>query len=251
MWDSEGNRIYSGSDLSNGSTISRNASGEYYVNGIDGTSLVNTVTPLVDCYGYFFLCIGNTTSTTKAVDAQIELGSTATDYEAYNGHTYTTPLGRTVYGADVEVVGGELTDKMGMVTLNGTESGWTYNSATLGFIRTMDEMKSGNAQNGLSDKFATISNNGSFGVRFGGNNKILYFNHITDNISGVTDVESWKSWLADNPTQVCYPLATPQTYSLTGQEVEILKGANNIWSDGDVTVDYYADIQLYIEKKLG
>ena len=251
LWDSEGNRIYSGSDLSNGSTISRNASGEYYVNGIDGTSLVNTVTPLVDCYGYFFLCIGNTTSTTKAVDAQIELGSTATDYEAYNGHTYTTPLGRTVYGADVEVVGGELTDKMGMVTLNGTESGWTYNSATLGFIRTMDEMKSGNAQNGLSDKFATISNNGSFGVRFGGNNKILYFNHITDNISGVTDVESWKSWLADNPTQVCYPLATPQTYSLTGQEVEILKGANNIWSDGDVTVDYYADIQLYIEKKLG
>ena len=51
--------------------------------------------------------------------------------------------------------------------------------------------------------------------------------------------------------QLVYELATPQTYSLTGQEVEILKGSNNIWSDGDVTVDYYADIQLYIEKKLG
>lgn len=41
--------------------------------------------------------------------------------------------------------------------------------------------------------------------------------------------------------QVVYELATPVTYQLTPQEIQTLKGANNIWADtGDVTVEYLA-----------
>ena len=52
--------------------------------------------------------------------------------------------------------------------------------------------------------------------------------------------------------QFVIPLATPQTYQLTPTEVKTLLGSNNVWADsGDVTIEYYADTKLYIDKKLG
>lgn len=51
---------------------------------------------------------------------QLELGSTATDYEPYQGTTYTTSLGRTVYGGTLDVVSGELiVDKGYIASYNG------------------------------------------------------------------------------------------------------------------------------------
>ena len=49
---------------------------------------------------------------------------------------------------------------------------------------------------------------------------------------------------------LCYELATPQTYQLTPQEIQLLLGTNNVWSDGNVTLVYSADIQRWVEKKL-
>lgn len=210
----------------------------------NGDKFLTVAVPTNAVLGKF--CIFNKT---LASDIQLELGSTATDYEAFDGDTYTTDLGRTVYGGTLDVVTGELVVDRAMVTYDGTEN-WSSNGANLGFIRTEDDMRIGNAQSGYCNRFATISNNGSFGVRFGGNNAVIYFNHITDNISDVTDLASWKTWLANNPTQIVYPLATPQTYQLTPTEVSLLLGQNNVWSDGDVVVTYNADIQRYIEKKL-
>lgn len=46
---------------------------------------------------------------------------------------------------------------------------------------------------------------------------------------------------AMNGVQLCYELATPVTYHLTAQEVQMLLGENYVWSDGgDVNVQYYA-----------
>lgn len=42
------------------------------------------------------------------INFQIELGSTATTYEPYNGHTYTIPLGQTVYGGTLNTADGSL-----------------------------------------------------------------------------------------------------------------------------------------------
>lgn len=173
---------------------------------------------------------------------QLELGSTATTYEPYNGTTYSvtwqTEAG-TVYGGTIDLTTGVLTVTHGLVTLDGTETGWSANTPNAGFIRTINEMKSGNAQTGYCDRFATISNNGSFGVRFGGNNQITYFNHITDNVSGITTLDDWKAWLDNNPTTLVYPLATPQTYQLTPTEVKTILGTMNIFADtGNISVEY-------------
>ena len=65
-----------------------------------------------------------------------------------------------------------------------------------------------------------------------------------------TDATDFKT--AMNGVQLCYELATPQTIQLTAQQIDLLLGTNNVWSDGgEVTVVYSADIQLYIQKKLG
>jgi len=155
--------------------------------------------------------------------------------------TWQTEAG-TVYGGSIDLTTGVLTVTHGLVTLDGTETGWSANTPNSGFIRILNDMKSGNAQTGYCDRFATISNNGSFGVRFGGNNQITYFNHITDNVSGITTLDDWKTWLGNNPTTLVYPLATPQTYQLTPTEVKTLLGVNNIFADtGDISVDYQTE----------
>ena len=52
--------------------------------------------------------------------------------------------------------------------------------------------------------------------------------------------------------QVVYELAEAQTVQLTPTEVKTLQGQNNLWSDtGNISVEYRADVELYIEKKIG
>ena len=51
--------------------------------------------------------------------------------------------------------------------------------------------------------------------------------------------------------QVVYPLATPTTIQCDPQTVQTLIGDNNVWGGSDVSIDYYADTKLYIEKMLG
>ena len=70
-------------------------------------------------------------------DIMVEVGSTASAYEPYQGTTYTTDLGRTVYGGTLEQVGGQLTDSMGYIA--------SYNGETIGepWISDRDEYVAG------------------------------------------------------------------------------------------------------------
>jgi hypothetical protein len=64
-----------------------------------------------------------------------------------------------------------------------------------------------------------------------------------------TDPTAFKT--AMNGVQLCYELATPQTYQLDPQTIDLLLGDNNVWTDcGSVEVTYKADVGLYIDKKL-
>jgi hypothetical protein len=58
--------------------------------------------------------------------------------------------------------------------------------------------------------------------------------HRTD-VANITDLNAFKAAFPD--TQICYYLATPLTYQLTGTDIVTLVGDNYIWSDsGDVTI---------------
>lgn len=172
---------------------------------------------------------------------QIELGSTATEYEPYNGQSYNTQLGQTVYGGTLDVVSGVLTVDRATVNL-GTMS-WNYYSAG----STSDKAifysplagavgkPNSNVANCMAEKYKTdsvngvLSNVGGIGI---------------SNNSNPPNVWVSTSSQSDTPSgQLCYELATPQTYQLTPQQVQTLIGQDNVWSeDGEVSVVFAKSI---------
>ena len=62
-----------------------------------------------------------------------------------------------------------------------------------------------------------------------------YNGYILIKDSNYSDAATFKT--AMSGVQLCYELATPLTYQLTGQDIITLVGDNYIWSDsGDVTI---------------
>ena len=173
--------------------------------------------------------------------------STDHDYHAYNGTSYTTDLGRTVYGGEVEVVEGELTDKMGVVDL-GTLN-WQYQGQNCFFASLNGSLTNGNI---ISDRFVIATKSigalredlsiGLFG--YYGNNTVS----IKDTRYDDTTISAFVASL--DGAQGCYELATPQTYQLTPTEVALLKGTNNVWSDGDITLEYGQDPNVIVNPTL-
>lgn len=154
-----------------------------------------TITLTADAWVYSRIQVVSGATVSGTIYPQIEIGSTATDFEPYHGNTYPIPLGHTVYGGTLDVTTGELIVDKGYIA--------SYDGETL-------------PSTWMSDR----------------------------------DVYS----AGETPTtgaQVVYELAEPQTYTLTPQQVTLLKGINNVFADaGTVEVAYSADIQMYIDKKI-
>lgn len=168
--------------------------------------------------------------------------------DAEDGNTYTTALGRTVYGGTLDVVSGVLTVDRAMVTLNGSETWGSSNGTVTACMRVQTRMSvrfKPNTSNAslvgdISSAFVEVTpvqtwdGTVGFSVSTDANPYLHFCQTGQKNMS----VEAWKTYLASNPIQVVGLLATPQTYQLTPTEVSLLLGTNNIWADsGDVEVD--------------
>ena len=175
--------------------------------------------------------------------------------DAQDGTTYPTTWqteAGTVYGGTVDLVTGVLTVTHGYKVYDGSESGWNTYGSDATFWILVDGKKTGwqtsfcNAFNNVNYAWALPD----YGV---------YCDYTTDNRCyfrqpnvEVASLADWETWLENNPVQICYELATPQTYQLTGQQIACLLGQNNVWADcGNVEVQYKADVQRWVEKKLG
>ena len=176
----------------------------------------------------------------------IRVSGASAEYEPYTGTTTTTALGRTVYGGTLDVVSGVLTVTYGYVDL-GTLS-WTYSTSydTPVFTTSRANLNAKpNSANCISsvyvakDHFWAESGN-DFCVASG-------LNWVNVSNSNYTDATSFKS--AMSGVQLCYELATPQTYTLTPTEISTLLGENNVWADsGDVEITYRRDINIVIDE---
>lgn len=246
-------------------TISVDFSGETYgmyyreANDAENTSLWNSglstteKTFTIEEGIYRFWVYRNTNAggvdPTKIIHVQIELGSPATAYAPYNGNTYTTQLGQTVYGCTVDLVSGVLTVDMGIVNLASldytiaTSSGVTVFRNNIGAKSVSDNMQHGLTSiypfagtrfiSNMPNKTWMIDAQGRFYIR-------------DDTYTTKEDIQ-----LAMTGQQLCYELATPLVIQLTATEITTLLGENTVFSDsGDVAVTYKADIQKYIDKKI-
>ena len=187
-------------------------------------------------------------------DISINYPSTDHDYHAYNGQTYTTDLGRTVYGGTLDVVSGSGKETLRKFVLDGTiadaDFGLTVNQTYTRMNYAPFASVGIKGATFISNIFAFVSDQSEIGVNkiWGNGSAPRMFLGLPTTVT--TKAEA-RQWFADNPTEVVYPLAEPLTYQLTPTEVALLKGQNNVWTDsGEVEVTYKADVGLYIDKKL-
>lgn len=178
-------------------------------------------------------------------EAMIFYGNTASAYEPYEPITETDiSFPSPVYGGTLDVVAGVLTVLWKRVLLKGEPSG--VSSTYQGSLYYN--------QNILSDA--------DFEKEFVCN-RLKYVGYTTTNFAYGTCINNGRSsfnlwvretvfadkaeaeaWLADNDTEICYQLKTPQEITLTPEQITALKGNNTIWSDANGSMT-----AIYLKKK--
>ena len=159
----------------------------------------------------------------------VEFGSTATTYEPYTN---------TVYGGTLDVEKGELTVDRGIVDLGTLD--WTYQSNYARFRATLPGRWG-------TDNDSYVPNN-ELKCEIYPPCSTAYTRQLSDFVNGIatgtttnnyiyskdnrySDANDYKT--AMNGVHLIYELATPRTISLTPEQVQLLKGQNTIWTDGD------------------
>ena len=186
-----------------------------------------TLTEATNCYMRIYVYSAAGTLSNVVFSPQIEKGEDATSFIKHQGTTHAIPLGQTIYGGTADVVGGNGVKDYGYILLNGTES-WSEYPQQNGFSVNLTDSVA-DSTDMLCNLFPIVSTVANFGLRL--TQSQLRFCHITDNISGVTDLATWKTWLSNNNVQVVYPLATATAFSFTETNIPTLSGVNNIYAD--------------------
>ena len=193
--------------------------------------------------------------TVEISNIQLELGSTATAYESYQDSSvsvdWSTEAG-TVYGGTIDVATGLLTVGWKTHIFNGSERWDFWNNVFVNYDLTDIVNPTSVSQDTviIADRFKPNGVTYRAGCGDGNIIKVVSASaQIACYSSTYTDIDAFKASLVSNPMTVCYKLATPQTYQLTGQQLKTLLGTNNVWADtGNVSVTYPADTKMFIEK---
>lgn len=215
--------------------------------------LAFTYTPVEDIDARFTLFSAWGTAVQTSVvygEIQIEVGSTATAYEPYQGSTITTNLPQTVYGGVLDVVSGALTVDTNHVDLGSLD--WITVSPAIpdGFGararftgRTIGtDVKAPICEAytfggvGTTSQIANRIENGEF--MYQSTNNFVWFRN--DAYSTVADLKESLSGV-----YAIFERAEPIEIQLTPTEVKTLLGANNIWADAgtvEITVGSLSEL---------
>ena len=177
----------------------------------------------------------------------IEEGSTASNYAPYSGTTLSVTFPDTVYGGSHEFVSGGLTSEWATATFDGSnDENWSlWGGAFVTYGTTPNIANSDTVSQTniivMADRFK------AGGVNYRGAQGQGEIIKVVDNNSYIAvdptnfaDVNEFKAYLANNPMQIIYKLATPTEISLTPQEISTLRGENNVWGSGDIELTYKA-----------
>ena len=197
---------------------------------------------------------------------QLEVGSTATAYEAYSAPevksiSWESEAG-TVYGGSLNVTTGVLTVTHNLFVYNADN---VPTMSLAGMAAALGEKKRifinqtgisrGKGQTVLDnvycDKYKTVSASTQYtgveGIAIRDNATTGFYIYDED----IQTVAAWQDEIRTNGLTIAWEIDTPEVYQLEPEEVKTLLGVNNIYADtGDVEVTYRADIDLYIAKKI-
>lgn len=165
-------------------------------------------------------------------------------------------FGQTVYGGTLDATGGTLTVTQQVDTFDGSsDEGWTLQ--TWSYSRRYFRVTLSKTYKKVDHGFVGVSANwlpaisdaqdgsytlSSLRLRSSSTASNYLFLLLGTDIPDVTTVAELRAYLAENPLQVSYPVATPTTLTVTPPAIQTSVGENYIWSDtGDVTVAYYSN----------
>ena len=174
------------------------------------------------------------------LEIQLEVGSTPTPYEPYQGETSTLTLPETIYGGTVDAVTGvgskeAIMFELAIADMNNEEDypGWKNVSNLTAAVGDeynnrlkKEPFKACNiTKSALNTDFL-----GYFGVNTTGTNSILF---LTKDTFGLTQTQ-WKEQYPDLVLQLCLKRISPEPFQATGnQPLPAVAGLNTVYTDGD------------------
>lgn len=165
-------------------------------------------------------------------NVQIEKGSSATDYEPYNGYTTTINLGGTYYGGTLDAVTGGLTvtdgfDDLGTLTWSTRYTGSVNKVVSANVSATY---KTTNETKNLK----CIASNYDYKQKVFGVDDLRYPDNFDVGIYSYSSNQTIIYLVIpvnDTPTgSFVYELATPTTIQLTPTQIDTLIGQNNVFT---------------------
>lgn len=205
------------------------------------------------------LRIANGTTIDDTFYPMLEKGSSASEYEPYKETSIQYKLGDNFVADKDYIENGVLHKNIGKVVLNGSESGWLFNTngtyGNIPYIRYSDVGIDNLIKKGtgtiespriprICDHFSYYNTPsgfrdcpvGSLGFNSYGSNDIFFIFCVSSD--SFADVNAWKTWLSNNPITVYYELAEETTVDLeTEGELSLYDGINNVSADTDFTID--------------
>lgn len=188
---------------------------------------------------YLGFCINQNTGIGKNI--QLELSSSATDYEPYTeSNNLSIDLPSTVYGGVLDLESGELvvdrkykkdlSDLNWVIDATGQSPFFTILASYLNFLPNVDKRNElicncykiqTPSVTGYDDAIIGFTSNG---------------NYLRIRDTRYSDVTTFKASLTD--CEICYPIATPITLQLTPHQLSLLKAKNTI------TTSQYTQIKV-------
>lgn len=170
-------------------------------------------------------------------------------YETPKNYTATFP--DTVYGGSYDFVEGGLSKKWELLDL-GARS-WVKDTTTVAgkilFVTTQIIPNSGNYnENQICENYKFV---GSFTNLTDKTCAYIYGNKIAIQDSTFDNNTAEEFKVAMSGVHLCHKLKTPTEITLTPETIELLKGNNVLWTDGDnITLKYSADIKEWVLAQL-
>ena len=195
----------------------------------------------------------SSTTSYKLSNVQLEFGSAPTEYEPYQGSTHTATFDTPIPGGSYDFVSGEGQVIYGIYVFDGSEA-FSAQSGNRVFTNVIADILIPETTTEVvvsCSHFLGVSIDDSSGTGKIWKNQGNYAITFRDSTYGV-DAMTFKNFLtaqynANTPVVLAYKLATPTPISLPPADVNLIKGLNTVWTDGDtVQVKYSVSIESLI-----
>ena len=181
---------------------------------------------------------------------QFEYGNQATEYEPYQGTTHTATFPSTVYGGKYEFASGNGSDECNKFTISSSITVNTFTAdSTNGSWARLDIQPRGKILSADIMAICSMAQGVSYNNRVAEPTKNRVYvdenGYVVLRASNTQTITTQAELLSYfDGADICYKKATPTEITLTPETIELLKGNNVLFTDGDNIEIVYTELDL-------